>query len=47
MSSISVNGRPIALVEVIPAPSHLLIENVAVLPDRRGNGIGSLLPPRA
>jgi Acetyltransferase (GNAT) family len=34
------DGRPIALIQIIPAPSHLLIENVAVLPDRHGNGIG-------
>src|ERR1700682_6474346 len=40
-------GRPIALIEVIPKPSHLLIENVAVLPDRHGNGIGGLLLERA
>lgn len=32
------DGRPIALIEVIPRPSHLLIENVAVLPDRHGEG---------
>jgi GNAT superfamily N-acetyltransferase len=36
-------GRPIALIELIPAPSHLLIENIAVLPDRHGNGVGGLL----
>ena len=40
-------GRPIALIEVIPKPSHLLIENVAVLPDRHGKGIGGLLLKRA
>jgi GNAT superfamily N-acetyltransferase len=40
-------GRPIALIEVIPRPSHLLIENVAVLPDRHGEGIGGLLVKRA
>jgi GNAT superfamily N-acetyltransferase len=33
-------GRPIAL---IPASSHLLIENIAVLPDRHRNGVGGLL----
>jgi selenophosphate synthetase-related protein len=33
-------GRPIALIEVIPESSHLLIENVAVLPDWQGKGIG-------
>jgi GNAT superfamily N-acetyltransferase len=31
-------GQPIALIELIPRPSYLLIENVAVLPDRHGNG---------
>jgi GNAT superfamily N-acetyltransferase len=36
-------GRPIALIELIPAPSHLLIENIAVLPDRHGNGVGGAL----
>lgn len=41
------DGRPIALVEVIPEPSHLLIENLAVLPDRHGSGIGGLLLKRA
>jgi GNAT superfamily N-acetyltransferase len=39
--------RPIALIEVIPKPSHLLIENVAVLPDQHGKGIGGLLLKRA
>jgi GNAT superfamily N-acetyltransferase len=37
------DGRPVALIEVIPRPSHLLIENVAVLPDRHGEGMGGLL----
>ena len=41
------DGRPIALIEVIPRRSHLLIENVAVLPDRHGEGIGDLLLRRA
>src|SRR5712664_4682246 len=40
-------GRPIALIEVIPRPSHLLIENVAVLPERHGKGMGGLLLKRA
>ncbi|WP_197688372.1 GNAT family N-acetyltransferase [Bradyrhizobium lablabi] len=40
-------GLPIALIELIPKPSYLLIENVAVLPDRHGNGIGGLLLERA
>jgi GNAT superfamily N-acetyltransferase len=41
------DGRPVALIEVIPELSHesphLLIENVAVLPDRHGRGIGDFL----
>jgi N-acetylglutamate synthase-like GNAT family acetyltransferase len=40
-------GRPIALIEMILQPSHLLIENVAVLPDRHGEGIGGSLLKRA
>jgi GNAT superfamily N-acetyltransferase len=40
-------GRSIALIEVIPKPSHLLIENVAVLADRHGEGVGGLLLGRA
>ena len=38
------DGRPVALIEVIPEfsnePPYLLIENVAVLPDWHGKGIG-------
>jgi GNAT superfamily N-acetyltransferase len=41
------DGRPIALIEVIPEPSHLLIENVAVLPDWQGKGVGGALLDRA
>ena len=41
------DGRPVALIEVIPELSHqtphLLIENVAVLPERQGRGIGDFL----
>jgi GNAT superfamily N-acetyltransferase len=40
-------GRPIALIEVIPGPSHLLIENIAVLPERHGEGIGGVLLTQA
>jgi GNAT superfamily N-acetyltransferase len=44
-------GRAIGLIEVIPAPlhqsPHLLIENVAVLPDWHGKGVGGLLVGRA
>ena len=40
-------GRPIALIEVVAEPSYLLIENVAVLPDWHGKGIGGVLLERA
>ena len=36
-------GRPVGLIEAIPTPAHLLIENIAVLPDRHGRGIGGML----
>jgi GNAT superfamily N-acetyltransferase len=36
-------GEAIALVELIPQPDHLLIENVAVLPDHQGRGHGRRL----
>jgi len=45
------DGRTIALIEVIPKlsfePVHLLIENVAVMPERQGEGIGGVLLERA
>ncbi|MEP3276050.1 MAG: GNAT family N-acetyltransferase [Stappiaceae bacterium] len=31
------------ILEVIPKPDHLLIENIAVLPELQGKGFGSLL----
>ena len=34
---------PLALSEVIPQTSHLLIENIAVLPRQQGKGLGDLL----
>ncbi len=34
------NGELVALIELIPRPDHLLIENVAVKPDRQGKGFG-------
>jgi len=37
------DGKPIALIEIIAEASHLLIENIAVMPDRHGEGIGGLL----
>jgi ribosomal protein S18 acetylase RimI-like enzyme len=33
----------LALIEMIPAPDHLLIENIAVRPDQQGRGLGDLL----
>jgi GNAT superfamily N-acetyltransferase len=45
------DGRPIALIEIIPKlsfePAHLLIENIAVKPERHGEGIGGVLLERA
>ncbi len=35
--------RPIALIELVPERSHLLVENVAVLPEHQGKGIGDAL----
>lgn len=37
----------IGLVEVVPERACLLIENIAVLPERHGQGIGSVLLERA
>lgn len=36
-------GQVVALIETIPAPDHLLIENIAVRLDRQGRGLGALL----
>jgi len=36
-------GTPAALIEMKPEPDHLLIVNIAVHPDRHGQGIGSRL----
>ncbi len=36
-------GQLLALIEVAPGPDHLLIENVAVRPNRQGKGLGSKL----
>ncbi len=38
-----VNGLPVALIGVIPQASHLLIENIAVLPNHHGKGLGNFL----
>jgi GNAT superfamily N-acetyltransferase len=40
-------GRPVGLIEVIPRPAHLLIENIAVLPEWHGRGIGGMLVSHA
>lgn len=37
------NGDPVALIEMIPRPGHLLIENVAVSPAFQGKGLGQKL----
>lgn len=37
------DGRLLALIEVIPQPTHLLIENLAVRPDQQGKGHGDRL----
>jgi GNAT superfamily N-acetyltransferase len=37
------DGQLLALIEVIPAAAHLLIENIAVRPDQQRKGIGSKL----
>jgi N-acetylglutamate synthase-like GNAT family acetyltransferase len=37
------NDLPVALIEVIPQPSYLLIENIAVLPSQQGKGLGEFL----
>jgi ribosomal protein S18 acetylase RimI-like enzyme len=36
-------GELLALIEMVPAPDHLLIENLAVRPDQQGRGLGDLL----
>jgi N-acetylglutamate synthase-like GNAT family acetyltransferase len=37
------NGQLLGLIEMMPAEDHLLIENVAVRPDRQGKGLGETL----
>jgi N-acetylglutamate synthase-like GNAT family acetyltransferase len=37
------DGQLLALIEVIPAADHLLIENIAVRPDQQGKGLGDQL----
>jgi N-acetylglutamate synthase-like GNAT family acetyltransferase len=40
------NGGIVALVEMIPADDHLLIENLAVAPTAQGRGLGARLLQR-
>ncbi|WP_374653297.1 GNAT family N-acetyltransferase [Dongia sp.] len=37
------NGRVVGLIETMPREDHLWIENVAVIPEAQGRGIGRLL----
>ena len=37
------SGELLALIEMVPAENHLLIENVAVRPDQQGKGLGAKL----
>lgn len=37
------NGQVIALIEMINATDHLLIQNIAVHPDQQGRGCGGIL----
>jgi N-acetylglutamate synthase-like GNAT family acetyltransferase len=37
------DGQLLALIETIPRPDHLLIENIAVRPDQQGKGLGDKL----
>ena len=37
------DGRLVALIEVVPRETHLLIENLAVLPEQQGRGLGDRL----
>lgn len=43
----AIDGELVGLVEMIEQPDHLLIENVAVAPDRQGQGIGRALVDHA
>ena len=36
-------GNVVAVLELLPLPTHLLIENIAVQPERQGSGVGRLL----
>ncbi len=40
---LEIDGAIAALIEMIPAADHLLIENIAVAPDQQGRGLGRRL----
>jgi len=42
-----IDGKVVALVEVVPQAQHLLIENIAVRPDYQGRRIGDFLLDQA
>jgi predicted N-acetyltransferase YhbS len=37
------DGAIVGLIVLVPAPDHLLVENVAVAPERQGEGLGRAL----
>ena len=37
------DGALVALIEMVPMPDHLWVENVAVAPDQQGKGLGRAL----
>ena len=41
------DGTPVALIETVPEPDHLLVENLAVTPDCQGHGYGRRLMAHA
>ena len=40
-------GQLVGLLVLVPADDHLLLENIAVAPNRQGSGIGALLLKKA
>ncbi|HWA51073.1 MAG TPA: GNAT family N-acetyltransferase [Dongiaceae bacterium] len=40
------DGKPVGLIELIPAPDHLLLESIAIDPASQGNGLGRVLMAR-
>ena len=43
VSVFETNGAIVALIVLLPEPDHLLLDNVAVRPDRQGQGLGRRL----